>query len=959
VNAAGNRPYEASETIAVSRAAPKPASSPSDALPSGADSFAELSELGTRLEGALSSSPSAVGLSQLAPQQWAWDPGSDALSVAGDISDFFGWSSDDPQLSGRRWLDRMHPDDRGRHGEALVAHLDGLTDRFECASRMLGADGTYVWVFASGVALRNGVGRAQKVIGRVRPLSSDTGLGEGGSLEGVLGDVWLSGVAALEERERERAIRLQAEAANRSQREFLATVSHEIRNPLSVIFAYSSLLNEAAEEQGDPSLKQRLGKIERAGKQLLDLINGVLDLSKVEAGKAELAVQEFDLDELLLEVEEMGMALSERGGNRFRLEAAADLGRMRSDRTKLRQILLNLVGNAAKFTDGGEIALRVAPDPARPEHLAFAVADTGIGIPADKLGRLFKAFSQADAAVARQRGGTGLGLFICERYCRLLGGTISVESREGEGSTFEVVLPRALAEARDAAEPARAGRSLVIGHTEEVSSLDPHFVMRNTNFMLAQHVFDRLVHRDAAGRLAPGLATSWEPMGESGWRFRLRQGVRFHDGSPFDVEDVLATFRRLPRIEGSNVPYATLIKPVVGIATSDPFTLELFTGEPHPLLPIDLANIAIINRRHAESPTQAFDALEAAIGTGPFRVRRWCRQEAIQLDGFEDHWAGPPDWDSVTFRLIEDEVASVSALVRGEVDLIDNVAPSQLAELGRDPAVQLSGCVTNRLWYLHLDQFRDQSPFVFDRKGTPLPRNPLKDPRVRQAISLGIDRAFLTQKLMLGQALPAGDVAPPGVFGANPALTAPAYDPVAAKALLAEAGYPDGFALTLHGSRDRSFHGARVCRAIALMLNGIGIACRPEALPSNEFYARAARREFSAGLGGWGSITGETSYTLRMLLAGRDEARGFGMANRGGYANAVFDALLAEAVRTLDDARRERLLQQATAVALGETAIVPVCHRISTWATRRGLRYQPQADGSTQAGWASLEPARA
>jgi peptide/nickel transport system substrate-binding protein len=230
-----------------------------------------------------------------------------------------------------------------------------------------------------------------------------------------------------------------------------------------------------------------------------------------------------------------------------------------------------------------------------------------------------------------------------------------------------------------------------------------------------------------------------------------------------------------------------------------------------------------------------------------------------------------------------------------------------------------------------------------------LPVNPLKDSRVRRAISLAIDREFITTRLMAGQGLPVGDVAGPGVFGVNPALAPPPYDPVTARILLAEAGYPEGFAIVLHGSRDRSFHGATTLRAISLMLNAVGILCKPEALPAADFYPRASKGAFSFGLSGWGSITGETSYSLRLLLCTPDVQNGFGNANRGNYSNAEFDALVRKAIATMDDDARRLLLEEASAIAMGEVAIAPVCARMTTWATKRGISYKAQADGSTLA----------
>ncbi len=760
-----------------------------------------------------------------------------------------------------------------------------------------------------------------------------------------LSEVWSAGVAAWEDHEAERNRRVRAEENAFSQREFLSTVSHEIRNPLTVIFANISMLRLRAERDGDRDLLQRLSALEKAGRHLRDLVSDVLDLAKAEAGHIKVELDWFDVASLLEEAEDIGISLTQESGVLFILDAPADVGRMYGDRLKLKQILLNLIGNAAKFTKKGRITLRVD---STLSSLVFTVEDTGPGMPADRLDSLFKAFSQIGGSNAPRAEGTGLGLYISERYVRMLGGRLSVNSTLGEGSSFDFTLPRISVAEPETIPPLRREDRLVIGHTEDLSTLDPHRQMRNTNAMIARHHFDSLTVMDPTGRIVPGLAERWEPLGEAGWRFHLRRGVTFHDGAPFDVEDVLGTFERLVTVTGAGGPYAAFLKPIISSQAADAFTLDLLTSSPQPLLPTDMSHIAIVQRRFRDAGTDAFDRLEATIGTGPFQLKSRTAGGILHYEAYAGHWAGKPAWSELEFRLIDESgLASVSALLAGDVDLIDNVAPDQILDLQRRDDVTLASCLSNRVWYLFFDQFREASPWITDRAGQPLGVNPLKDARVRKAISLAIDRRFITERLMAGQGLPVGDVARPGVFGVNPRLAADPYDPIAARRLLAQAGYPDGFQITLHGSRDRAFHGATTLRAISLMLNAVGIVCRAEALPATEFYPRAARGEFSLGLSGWGSITGETSYSLRLLLCTPDAKSGFGGANRGGYSNPRVDALVREAVGLMDDERRRALLEEASAIAMADVAIAPICARATTWATKRGIRYVAHANGET------------
>jgi peptide/nickel transport system substrate-binding protein len=885
---------------------------------------------------------------------WRWLPKEDRLEAEG-LAQTLGLSPDD-LATGSALIDRIHPDDRARHEAALRDGLEGRAP-FQCASRLRATTGEFLWIFFDAVAVPAADGRLLEMRGEVHRLGDrDAALppDRHSAVASILSDVWSAGVAALEDREAEHGLRLAAEENVFSQREFFSTVSHEIRNPLTVIFANIETLRFNAQRLGDEAQIRRLSTIERASKHLRDLVTDVLDLAKAEAGAMKVELDWFEVADLLGEIEEMGLALTRGGAVRFAVEAPTELGRMFGDRLKLKQVLLNLIGNAVKFTKEGQIILRVSDEP---NSLIFAVEDTGMGIPADQLEGLFKAFSQVGGSHAPRSGSTGLGLAISDRYVRLMSGRLSVASQLGQGSVFDFALPRVVNTRVDRIPPARREDRLVIGHTEELGTLDPHKQMRATNAMIARHHFEALTIMDPSGRIGPGLAESWEPMGNDGWRFHLRRGVRFHDGSVFDGCDVLATFARLRQAAGA-AAYAAFLKPVTAIATPDPFTLEMRTSVPSPLLPVDMSHVAIIHRRFQDAESGDFDDLTATVGTGAFRLRGRAGNRMLNYSAFADHWAGRPVWQEVEFRLIDESgLASVSALLAGDVDLIDNVGPDQCHELMRRDDVELTTCDSNRVWYLYFDQVREVSPWITDREGQPLASNPLKDPRVRRAISYAVDREFITTRLMAGQGRLVGDLAGPGVFGVNPVLVPPPYDPGAARRLLADAGYPEGFAITLHGSKDRSFHGATTLRAIGLMLNAVGIKCKPEALPASEFYPRAAKGDFSFGLSGWGSITGETSYSQRMLLCTPDPARGFGGVNRGGYSNTRFDALVGEAVAEMNAERRRGLLEAASAIAMADVAIAPICARRTTWASKRGIRYVPQADGATLAAFATRDAA--
>jgi len=229
-----------------------------------------------------------------------------------------------------------------------------------------------------------------------------------------------------------------AEVANQAKSTFLASMSHELRTPLNAIIGYAEMLEEEAADAGQGGLLPDLGKIRSAGRHLLGVINDVLDLSKIEAGRTELYLETFSIGTLVDEVAGTVRPLAEENGNRLEIRKADELGEMHSDLTKVRQTLLNLTGNASKFTEGGTVTLTVRRDGG---SVVFEVTDTGIGIAPEHMDRLFQPFSQADSSTARRFGGTGLGLVISRRFCQMLGGDIWLESEQGVGSTFTFALP--------------------------------------------------------------------------------------------------------------------------------------------------------------------------------------------------------------------------------------------------------------------------------------------------------------------------------------------------------------------------------------------------------------------------------------------------------------------------------------------------------------------------------------
>ena len=496
-----------------------------------------------------------------------------------------------------------------------------------------------------------------------------------------------------------------------------------------------------------------------------------------------------------------------------------------------------------------------------------------------------------------------------------------------------------------------AAQTLNLAVGAPVTSLDPHYHALSPNYAVADMLFDSLTSFDARARVVPRLAESWQPVAEDVWEFKLRPGVTFHNGNAFTAEDVAFTIARVPTVPNSPSSYGIYTRAIQRVEVVDPLTVRLHTNGPYPLLPVDLAQVEMLDSEtHANPLTEDFNSGKLAIGTGPFRLISHRNGDRIEYTRNDSYFGDRPHWARVIYRMITNDAARTAALLSGDVDFIDQVPTSDISKLRNDARVQLSETDGLRLIYLALDHSRDgATPFALGEDGRPLPRNPLKDVRVRRALSMAIDRAAISERVMEGASTPTVQLLPAGGFGSIPGLVAQRGDPEGAKRLLAEAGYPNGFRLTLHGPNDRYMNDARIIQAIGQMWTRAGVRTSVEAQPWATFVARAGRQELSAMLAGWGTSSGEASNPLRSLLATYSPQRGFGGSNRGRYSNPAMDAAMEAALRTLDNERREALLREATTIAMDDVGIIPIHTQKNIWAMRRGLRHEARADELTRA----------
>lgn len=500
---------------------------------------------------------------------------------------------------------------------------------------------------------------------------------------------------------------------------------------------------------------------------------------------------------------------------------------------------------------------------------------------------------------------------------------------------------------------------LTIGLGSEPSSTDPHYHALAPNNQLARHIFESVTDMDAAGRLVPLLAESWTVVEPTVWEFKLRPDVRWSDGKPFTAQDVIYSVCRIPNVKDSPSSFAIYTKAIAGLEAPDPHTLRIRTDTPYPQMPADLSGWYVIQAPDDAQDmafkrdgcdyagqwpsTEDFNNGKLAIGTGPYKLEQFTKGDRVVLVRNADYWGDAPHWERVIRRPLTNAGARVAALLSGDVDAIDNPPIQDLPRLEGDANVEVVKGLSNRVIYLALNQTAEGAGLQVDGK------NPLQDRRVREALSMAINRAAIVDRIMGGVAEPAAQLLPEQFFGSNPDLKPTAYDPDAAKQLLTEAGYPDGFALTLGTPNDRYINDAQVAQAVAQFWTRLGVRTDVSAATATVFFANRNKFAYPVYLAGWGASTNEMSSPLRSLVATRVPAEGMGTTNFSGYSNPQMDETLKKALATVDDNERNQLLQEASQLVIEDFGILPLHYEVTPWAMRKGLTYAPRVDQYTLA----------
>ena len=493
--------------------------------------------------------------------------------------------------------------------------------------------------------------------------------------------------------------------------------------------------------------------------------------------------------------------------------------------------------------------------------------------------------------------------------------------------------------------------------TTDPQTMDPHAVNSAPVIGFLNNVYEGLVRRGKDMALEPALATSWEPIGDGdGWRFNLREGVTFHDGAEFNADDVMFSYARASSKAADVRSWFAAVSEVVKV---DDYTVDVMTSAPNPLFPGSIANWMIMDEgwamaNGAEIPAKDEEnhATLNANGTAPFKLVE--RQPGLKtvLEAY-DGWWGDVEHNvtRAEYTPIQNPATAVAALLTGDVDMI-NPVPIQDAERldGRD-GVQVIRGIEARVIMFGFDHGSDTLKYTADA-GKP---NPFQDVRVRQAVAQAINVPAILQTIMRGSAEPASQLVSEAMSGYAPQLAErPAYDIDGAKALLAEAGYSDGFSFGLKCPNDRYLNDEAVCQATVSMLAQIGITAELDAMPVQNYWPELRADNYDMYMLGWSPGTFDAEHPIRFLVTTPNEEKKLGSWNFGGYSNARVDELLPMIQSEIDAVKRQAMLDEATQIYQEEHAYVPMYVQPLVWGTRDNIALTQRPDNFFILRWVTV-----
>ncbi|HEY2337993.1 MAG TPA: ABC transporter substrate-binding protein [Burkholderiales bacterium] len=492
----------------------------------------------------------------------------------------------------------------------------------------------------------------------------------------------------------------------------------------------------------------------------------------------------------------------------------------------------------------------------------------------------------------------------------------------------------------------------------DILTLDPHSQNHATTHSILQYTYEGLTRYTRDYKIEPCLATSWQQVSDTHWRFVLRKGVKFHDGSPFTADDVVFSFGRIKQPQGTNQVYVTGIKEVKKI---DDYTVDFLLEGPTPILLRNIVDFRIMSKAWSEknrsqnvqdyAKKEEIYASRNTNGTGPYIIKSWEPDKQIVFTANKSWW-GKLDGNvtDVVYTPIKSDQTRISALLSGDVDIVTDVPTQDVERLRKDPKLKVQDGIEVRTIFLAMDQHNEELKYS-SVKG----KNPFKDVRVRKALNMAIDREAIRRVTMRGLSIPAGLLIAPGVHGYEKALDTPfKYDIAGAKKLLAEAGYPDGFEFTLDCPNNRYVNDEKVCQAIVSMWAKAGIRAKLNAIPFANFIPKILNFDSSMYMLGWGVATFDGLYTLQSLV--RTKTTGAdGSFNLGRMSDPKLDNTIDAIKIATDPKARDALLREALLKTRDEAYYIPLHHQMRPWAMKKNVSISYSPDDRPQARFATVK----
>jgi peptide/nickel transport system substrate-binding protein len=481
----------------------------------------------------------------------------------------------------------------------------------------------------------------------------------------------------------------------------------------------------------------------------------------------------------------------------------------------------------------------------------------------------------------------------------------------------------------------------------DILTLDPHSQNHATTNAIMQHTYEGLTRYNTKYQPEPSLATGWKQISDTHWRFNLRKGVKFHDGSPFTADDVVFSFGRIQQKQGTMQIYVTGVKEVVKV---DDHTVDLMLSGPVPILLRNIVDFRIMSKSWSEknrsqnvqdyAKKEETYASRNTNGTGPYMIKGWAPDKEIVFTQHKGWW-GKLDGNvtDVVYNPIKSDATRVSALLAGDVDLVTDLPVQDVDRLRKDPKTKVLDGHEVRTIFIAMDQHRDELQYS-NVKG----KNPFKDLRVRKALNMAVDREAIKRVVMRGLSIPAGIMVAPGVHGHSKDIDVVMKpDANGARKLLAEAGYPDGFEFTLDCPNNRYVNDEKICQALVGMWAKAGLKVRLNSMPFANFIPKILNFDSSAYLLGWGVATFDAQYSLQSLV--RTKTTGAdGNFNLGRVSDPKLDTTIDASKIATDPKARDALLREGLIVTRDQHYYVPIHHQLRPWAMKKSVTTVHKAD---------------